>query len=230
MRFFGIFTLMAVVGFTFISCPEDENGDPDNKDRMNIVGEILRLYDLPVEFDGFDTLSKTDFCYTLDYEYWDIIPLSDLITGTPKVEVHNKKLTIELDQVKPDKLMTYDELFLLFSSFNIYTPPNFDNFTFTPSNARVFLLPTLLTSDESHKIEYWDLDGNEIRQGYLYYVDKDMVMNGTMILYGGDHIYNNVSLKKGWNFVFMTGDSSIMNVTANRNATNPGYKWTVWER
>ena len=108
----------------------------------------------------------------------DFYPISDYIDGTRKVQISGGKLTIQLDELKPATL----------ESFSTY-----GGITTTPSDAKYMRIDRFVDNDENYILmleegDFW---------GHLMYVDKDVTLTGEM----NTLVYNNVMLKKGWNFL-----------------------------
>jgi len=165
----------------------------------------IRLSNLALEF--VEETAETNFGYV---SYGGVKPLSDYITGTPKVQItgengamgDTRKLTIELDAPKPEALISFEGVA-------------------TPSDAKYFTGKTIyfMTSTASFYINAQ----NGSNYLVLVYVDKDATFNGTG---NSGQIYTNLSLKQGWNYV--TGVvSSQYNFSSATQTLPADYKWRV---
>jgi hypothetical protein len=173
----------------------------------DIAGGVLRLYNLPVTFEA-DT-DETDFSYFYEGA-WTAISLNNLITGTPKVQITgagvNRRLTIELDHPKTTAFMPIQNVF--------------PDVIATPSDVNVFFI---IRFTESEGFLFCKMLGY-LSSTELYYADRDVVLNG----YVNSFEYDNVSLKKGWNFVTWSWSSDHKVVASQTQPADT--VWTIdWE-
>ncbi|MCL2791844.1 MAG: hypothetical protein FWD87_02025 [Spirochaetaceae bacterium] len=148
---------------------------------VNVDPSRLRLSNLPIEF--LDETDITDFSF-----FWleGFYQLSDVITGTPKVQItgagSNRRLTIELDQPEADWMFEYGPTYA------------------TPSDAKILDINGFWESTQWYVLCMLGSDSEGDIYTFLFYADKDVVLN-----YDEGHWrFNNVSLKRGWNFVSAT--------------------------
>jgi hypothetical protein len=170
------------------------------------------LSDLPVLFE--DETAETDFGYKWDFvddDEYEITPLGDLVTGTPKAQITGtgagRKLTIELD-----------------APYNVFLEPItrwlVPGTTATPDNAKIFELEYgFNTSDGKFYIDLYK--ANSVC--FLIYADRAVTINGGSGLYR----YNNVSLNKGWYFFYGTLTDGIYTLAESKTPPD-GYTWTVF--
>jgi hypothetical protein len=198
-----LIAIAAIIGLAMTACP-NEPEDEDSADPTK-----LRLSDLPVTFE--DETPETDFGYKWDFDEDEIIPLGDLITGTPKAQITGtgagRKLAIELD-----------------APFNVSLKPITkwlaEGVTPTPKDAKIFELEFgFNTSDGNYYIDLYKL--NSIC--FLIYADRAVTINGGT----GMFKYENVSLDKGWHFLYGTQTNNIFTLTASKTPPD-GYTWTVF--
>jgi len=200
------------------------------KDGMNNSAELTAAYFIAIEkitltnvpVTLYDTPDTDDFNY-----YWDSSakPLSDIFTGTPNVKVttggSGGTLTLELDKPKDGALrLIKDELF--------------EGITLLNDTTKCYLVDAFCTSNGGFFLGM-DYPGAE-KPTYLLYVDNDVTLNGEAENESEDEDgntinilihFNNVTLKKGWNYLSITSSESLYVVTASQ--TQPaGATWTVW--
>jgi len=168
----------------------------------NIVGGIctkcgvLRLSNLDVvdeDDSGITEFTQANFGHTYG-------SLTDFITGTPKVQITEGKLTIELDQPKSEHIVLAEVVFGTLSA--------------EPNDSSIF--PIFLFYDEDGYFELILFHHEQMQRAYLIYVDKDVVLNG------GDWNFNNLTLKKGWNYLIF-GDGS----TSSSQTLPEGFGGTI---
>lgn len=165
----------------------------------------IRLSNVPVT--GTGTASVYDFGY-ITTGVGEVSPLGHFITGTPKVEVNNGMLTLELDALYPD-------------AFVLEILKNNDN-TVTPTDAKGYT-PYFFTANlYSPSTNSYSLKLTSPNPGgaFLLYADKDVTINGRV--FGVNFI--SISLAKGWNFVTFNGDYDVLAASKTQPA---GYTWTV---
>ena len=204
--------LAAVIGFAFITC-DDGNGGGGNQD---VMGAKLRLYDKPVTKDASAAdCTATDFGYTVtSWDPRETEPLSNMISGTPKVTISNDKLTIELDALKNTALVP---LALLSESY--------PGTTLTPADAKYFVLVDFYESTGIYSLRCDNFSAGNFAN--FFYVDKNVTLNGTDNSSGLNYVVD-VTLQAGWNYFFQTYDSNTNTVTVTATRTLPdGYNWTM---
>jgi hypothetical protein len=165
-----VFVLFMVAGL--ISCT-----DPSSE---VLTPEQLRISNVPVTSSFSYTV--TDFAYAP----YNRAPLSNTISGIPKVEVTNGKLTVELDAPKATAL------------YNYTVPWLFPECTVTPANAKFNQIFFFFFNEPSVALD--------LRTGYdkevsLISTYINVTVNGSSDMGGVPVTFNNISLKAGWNFV-----------------------------
>jgi len=221
-RLLGVIAMVVVIGF-FITACSDSGGSSNNGDgddiKVDIVGATLRLYDKEVTY--IDQTTITSFGNLLSSTVDG--PISDYITGTPKVEINNSKLTIELDQPKPENM-------LIFSGDDIYGIDM--GITATPADAKCFNIGGFYEEDTWYILQYFYNDTvSGMRWNVrLIYMEKDVILNGTIDVAGTYWTYDNVSLKQGWNYLIWSYDNTTNTFTYTATRTEPSsiYKWYVY--
>jgi len=133
--------------------------------------------------------------------------LSSFITATPKVQVSGGRLTLELDAPR-DSVM-----------YTIYPSDYYSNIVVSPDDAKWFSLYEFVTSNRYYVLS---MVGPGSDGTGLVYVDKDVTINGI----NHDHIWNNVVLKKGWNYIYYDYDGNYFVVTGSQTMPS-GAVWIV---
>jgi hypothetical protein len=195
-----LIALAAIIGLTMTACPNEDDGGPSDPTQ-------LRLSDMAVFFE--DETSATNFGYTWGSLAPRILPLGDYITGTPKAQITGtgRKLTIELDQPRGSVFEPIDDWLA-------------EGVTATPNDAKVFVLENWFNTSNGDYFVWLDMPNSSC---FLIYVDRAVKINGGT----GDFKYNNVSLDKGWYFLYGTWINGVCTLTASK--TPPvGYTWTVY--
>jgi hypothetical protein len=211
----GIITFTVIIAFTMTACDNSgggggnnngtTGGDGNGNGNTTISGENLRLTGQPVELNGCTT---TNF----SYQYvgnGQVQPLSTYITGEPRVEISNGKLNISLDTPKNGEMESFNDIF------------DGPDITISPNNTRCFGIEEFYTSDGLY---YLYLYKNDNSYTALIYVDKDVTVNGQYIDDKFTTKWNNVTLKKGWNYYVVSKNGNTITCTATR-ALPSGFKW-----
>jgi hypothetical protein len=196
IKLIGLVILVTAIAFAMTTC--DNNGGGGNNDGDITGGGDTLTISYPVDTNG---ITATDFSYT------DGIVLSNLITGTPSVKISGSKVNISLGVPKSSTMRTFKPELAAIA---------------IPSNTKGFQIEWLHTSDQLHYLECKIDDDNFAN---LIYVDKDVTVNGT---YSSSitHIYNNVRLYKGWNYLVFSESGTTVTFTAS-NTLPSGFKWVV---
>ncbi|MCL1927683.1 MAG: hypothetical protein FWG07_02675 [Treponema sp.] len=203
----GIIVLAALIVFCFTAC---DNGSTSSGDSLvDVIGDTVRLYNKTVVYEN--ETSATNFAY----RDWSDTPLSDYITGTPKVLISGGKLTIELDQPKSDKMKVID-------TGNSESYP----YTIDPSDTKYC---SAFFCDPSGKYGLYPKYGDKL--AVLVYVDKDVTIdssnyNSTAFNMSGP-TYDNVTLKKGWNYLIQDQSGGFPHPTIAARTLDSGFTWTV---
>ena len=224
-KLIGIIVLAAVITFAMAACNNSANGGGSTTPgggtltigaTFNLSGEAA-TYEDP---DDAAAKAAANFgylgFYDEDTETYLIKPLSDYLTGTPKVEITDGKLTVTLGEPKP-------------ASMRLLIEEEMPGITVTPNNVKYFMLKEFYTEDGYHGLY---LDGGEYVLGALVYVEEDVKINGTESNEDGQTIiWPNLSLKRGWNFLIMVGDKATETetITYSASRTYPaGLEWVVF--
>jgi hypothetical protein len=162
--------------------------------------EPLRLV-MPVTISA-SLSAATDFAYERSYQN-DKTPLSNSISGTPKVEVAGDRLTIELDSPHTAALRSFDS-----------------TYTVTPAYAKYYIISGSLggfsanVRDNAYglSIGIFFHNADHSKQVYLIYADFDVTVNGTITSSDYSTAYANVTLKAGWNFIICEYNSSTSTI------------------
>jgi len=192
--------VIAIVGIImgFVACDNDNNKTTDNPvpdpTKLRLSGITVNIKDTPT-LNNFGYFEAGTDVYK---------PLSDYITGTPKVEINDSKLTLVLDAPKESVM------------YAINIP--YGNIVVNPSDAKWFFI-ALCTPDSAYYMGIENHDGTEVS---LVYVDKDVNINGTSSAIN----YSNISLKRGWNFLEITSGSPNTYTKAAQTQPNSSI-WTV---
>ena len=135
---------------------------------------VLRLSGITViDEEGSGVI---DFGYIWDLNNWEYKPLSDLITGTPKAQIVNETMTIELDAPKTEAMILFSEIC--------------NNDDVTPDDVKGFYMYSFKCLDIFYYARLYNED-SESSLGF-YYAENDVTVN--------DDYYDNITFKKGWNF------------------------------
>jgi len=161
---------------------------------------VLRLSGLDVVDEDDSGITEFTAATTSHNAY---VPLTDLITGTPKVQITEGKLTIELDQPKSEHMQLAEAI------FGSDAEPN-DALTFS----------IFFNDDPDGYFELRLRSPDSDQHASLVYADKDVVLNS------GYWNFSNLTLKKGWNYlIFDYNDNS----TSSSQIHPEGFVWTIYE-
>ena len=205
----AITALVAVIGFSMVSCEDDEGGGNAIEGNTITTGAEV-VYHSSIE-NVTEAKKATDFSFYYDSEHEDENgklrrSLSYFLDGSPSVTISGGKVTIILGTPK--------------SSF-LQELRGSDGITVTPSDTKTFAIRYFFSSD--YKYNLYCMKDNE-NMAFLVYVDKDVTINGT----DEYETYKNVSLKKGWNYVIGSVNKKTDTLTYTSSTTMPsGFKWTV---
>jgi len=198
--FLTILTTALILALPLTSC---DNGGGSTGGNNGGNTTKLRVSNEPVTI--VDTPTSNDFAY-LGRDN----PLSNGITGTPKVQIAGGKLTLELDAPKDAVLQLITDVFSA-------------GFTVTPTDAKGVYIPYFNDSDEDYYL-YMKGPGAD-GETLLFYVDKDVKINGTVRDEDRTDTFN-ASLKKGWNYLSIAVSGTTRTYTASQKKPS-GAKWTV---
>jgi hypothetical protein len=212
----------------------------------DVIGTTLRLHDIPVTY--IDQTSAVDFSFSheLQFGYWDeeqgyvailtreIVPLSEFITGAPEVKITNGKATIKLDTPRDSAMGLISE--------PIYSTER--NITVTPADTMFLSVGNWLDLlDQTGVYELrcihntsFTADDNPFIYADLIYVDKDVTLNGYLDEEKNTHVFNNVSLKRGWNYLIVSGarnkerdDGFIFTYVMGTRMLPGSFNWSVYK-
>jgi len=206
----GIISLMLVIGFAFFSCDTgggDDKPTPTGDDKPTPTTDPtkLRVSNETVTIPAGAPTSD-DFSYVISNQY----PLSNFITGTPKVQIAGGKLTLELDAPKDN-------------AFQSFPLSYFEKITVTPTDAKLFWLDMAFTNATKNYILSMIAGNDKDYYTFFVYADKDVTLNGTY-----SEFRYNTALKKGWNYVSYGSSESRQIYTVTASQTKPsGATWTV---
>jgi hypothetical protein len=235
----GIIAIVAVIGFSFAACGDDDggnNGGGNNGGGNAVIGAKLEL-------SGQVYTMTFNSNYTVTYpEYKGSLTISDNNGGNATIT--NGKLSYTIETPKPNNLETLDD----FQDYFFY---GYDNVTASDSSVKGFIL---------NFTDYYLQKANMVRnigntsgtQTYEFvsyvYVDKDVTITGkgkteTDTEFGYTYTYktNNFSLalKEGWNAVYTKSVGSSTYPAGNPSAAtsetstetislnNPALKWVL---
>jgi hypothetical protein len=210
-KLFGIIAIIAVIGFWAVSC-EDDDGGGNAILGNNITSGAEVVYDSSIK-NLTEAKKATNFSFVYDHDVRRIRPLNDFLDGSPSVTISDNKVTIILGTPKSAYLNTLsDELIE-------------KGITVNPSNAKFFEMD-FSTSDNKYSLFCMKDDKNG---AVLSYADRDVTIKGTFNSRDdGEEYKYNMSLKKGWNYLFSSYNEKTKTSTATSSTTQPsGYKWTV---
>ena len=134
-----------------------------------------------------------------------VVPITDIITGTPKIQIGGGKLTIEFDTPKSEKMRS-----ISIEAAGSATITN---------DAESYLRYDFCNSDASHQLVC--SDGTDSDAG-LIYVDANVTINGND---GSGNTFSNDSLKKGWNFIVY--NNSSLTYTSASKTLPAGFAWRI---
>jgi len=205
----AITALVAVIGFSMVSCEDDAGG---NGDGNAIEGNTITTGEEVVYHSSIKNVTEakkaTDFSFCYSYRLERLEPLSYFLDGSPSVTISGGKVTIILGTPKSDVL----------NEFGLEA----DGITVTPSDTKYFSSRVFHTSDLKYELYCMkDLENDEV--AYLFYVDKDVTINGTSEY----SIYKNVSLKKGWNYIWSDNEKTRTTTWTSSTTMPSGFNWTV---
>jgi hypothetical protein len=209
-KILSIIALAAVIAFTMTTCGDGGGGGSNNGNNNNngTTGgdgnvETLNLSGMPVEFDT--GLNAADFeGADFSYNEWTGDHLSKYIDGDASVTIKSGKVNIKFGLPKS----------FIMENLNLG-----DGVTVTPSDVKCSDgIQYFCTSDRKYNMECIKDDDNSAS---FIYVDKDVTINGTE----NSAIWNNVVLKKGWNFILFK--QSTYTHTSGGSKLPAGYKWVV---
>jgi len=209
----GIIALVSIIAFSFVACGGDDDSSGGNQGG-NHGGNSGESVTYP---DGMKDEDKpTDFSYTGKNQ-----ALTDYYTSPSSVTINNGKVNIILgDHIAPGH-----ELWKSFGG----KKEDYDGVTISPPDTRCVSIPAFTTVDQKY---YLVAGREEPRAGViLFYVDKDVTLNGTAIREKmSPSILNfSLSLKKGWNYVVnnkRVNDQRDFN-TATTKQLPSGFHWIV---
>jgi len=181
----AITALVAVIGFSMVSCEEDE-GDGNAIEGNTITTGAEVVYDSSIK-------NVTEAKKATNFSFLKGNPLGDYLDGSPSVTISGGKVTIILGTPK--------------SSFLEELGGSVDGITVTPSDTKIFDID-FSTIDKKYMLICMKDYENFADLGY---VDKDVTINGT----AGKETFKNVSLKKGWNYAIASFNRKTVTYTSS---------------
>jgi len=198
--------LIAVLGFSMTGCDTNPGDSNDDDSSGGSNPEKIRLTNVSVTVQGAAPTSNNFVLCHHEFAVPSDSILTDVITGTPKAQMTNSKLTLELDKPKDEAMVLVDS-----DSFFNGGP------TITPAaTVKFYRIIHFKTSDNC---QLW-LCAPPNTNTWLFYVENDVKVNGANSFYS----FTNVTLKKGWNYVSLTGTTQPYVITASQ--TQPA--GSVW--
>jgi hypothetical protein len=223
LKLVGIIAIAAVIGFWAVSCGDDGDSGGEVKEIIGendtkLVSGVDVIYD-SIWLDDISGAKKaSDFSLFPDWfgggEYK---PLSSVLDGSASVKVNNGKVTIIFGTPKSSNMGSVNNF------LDAYFEENGKKITATPSDAKIFTMPFYFyTSDKKY---YLEDHGATI---LLLYADNPLTLNGTYTYVSSYDdkentvIINNVSLKKGWNYLITRYNDTFTTSTFSSSTTLPG--------
>jgi len=193
----AITALVAVIGFSMVSCEDDEGGGNAIEGNTITTGAEV-VYHSSIK-------NVTEAKKATDFSFIEGNPLGDYLDGSPSVTISGGKVTIILGTPKSSSLRELR---------------SGDGVTVTPGDTKIFAID-FSTIDKKYSLvcmkDYENFAGP-------VYVDKDVTIKGT----ARHETFNNVSLKKGWNYLIVSINKKTDTGTYTSSTTMPsGFKWTV---
>jgi len=185
---FGLFLVLGLTTTVFYSCEDEDgnNGTGGNAITVNAIGVI-------------NSSSKITTVRAQIESGWDYIAAADY---------KNNGFTLKLSATMPTQYL-----------FFLYGGNEMEGVTISDQTAKGFALQGFKAFDKDNNmigelrymsvnpIEYDEFNDNK-SQVYLFYVDKNVTLNGQHKQDGADKEfivkYNNLNLKKGWNVCYVS--------------------------
>jgi hypothetical protein len=162
------------------------------------------------------TLPSGDFGYYFWDDWGNADPLTTYITGTPRVHITGDELSLALSSPKSEVMRLISE--------------DYPGAEVTPSDTKGFMFEFFMDSTGEYTLSMVDhfTDGEAI----LVYVDRDVTIHGTSSSGAGlYYVFENISLKKGWNFVVRVwsddGSASVCTFTTATQTQPVGFVWVA---
>jgi hypothetical protein len=219
IKIFWVAALAAI--FAITACNKSKAADggltagAKAADEAN-AGNSIRLSNVPVT-DADPSLSY-DFGYTATGP-GEIDPLGSFMTGKPKAEVNNGRLTLELDTPHSGLMQPLIHMFYTGNNDISVIPPDANGYTPSFQTSNVFS-----ESTNSYRLRIKGGDQGKGENGaWLLYADKEVTMNGSNSYFNFDNIF----LAKGWNYVTYTYSDETNYVKTASQTLPSGYVWAV---
>jgi len=238
IRLIGIIALAVIIGFSIVGCNDpDDNNKKNNKGSYKITATSIKFtnVNLQMEWDYFywdeeleenihvfdlENITGNTYDGTLDgfYNLGGLQELSDSFTN-PIVKIQNGKLTIDLGV--PTQLGTI---------------LNYCDFDGEEAETEVLFIRKFEGIEFEHEdIPYIDTlalyltNGQGVSARFVY-ADRPVVLNGSGQY--GNNTYDNVSLKTGWNVVFVELEYEpehgyVTSGTIRNGTLNSSFKWRL---
>jgi len=234
LRLIGIIALAVIIGFSMTAC-DPNNGDQNcatcgkfpcecpppcthtpGAAATCTTAQICTTCEIVIQAALNHTAGICTRCGVLRLSGLDVIDDDDsgmteftevynFITGTPKIQIIEGKLTIELDQPKSEHMSLAEAIFWAVTA--------------DPNDALIFIIHRFLDLDNSN-YELVITTPDWMQTANLIYSDKDVVLNG------GLNSFSNLTLKRGWNYLIRDWNDD----SYSSSQTHPeGFVWTIFE-
>jgi hypothetical protein len=225
----GFIALVAVVGFSFITC--GDGGSSDN----GFIGSTLIINNAQVYSADFSLESRwyefnlfNETVTGLNYIFVDsdsptgesgYFPLDELINGTKTVTLENGKFSINIGTPKPSALIRLSILKMIYP-----------NLTISPNDAKHLAINYFYDSNNIGSRKSIGL-GEYLREINYIYVDKNVTVNGTGVDFQGTTHNFSLDLKTGWNSFIVTYnvnyDNSHIDISYRSGTPTADFKWIL---
>ena len=200
----GIIAIAMAILLTFAACNKPTGGGHTHTEGICTICGVVRITDAPIKF-----VEEPSPGYNFAHIQvpGNSHPLSDLISGAPKVEINgtgaSRTITIELDASKPGA-----------SAIALSTViPGVT----ASGGANCYFIISFISDDEY--LVLLGKDDGWYNNAFFLYADKDTDLTSTI------YSFDNMAVKKGWNYVFK--DSGIHTHAAQSLPAE--YYWKVLE-
>jgi hypothetical protein len=215
VKFPGIIALVAVIVFSFVSCDDNIGGGAGDNLLLTMPVTVLGDYVSNIA----EARAAKDFSYAFSWNNasssYTGFPLSNLINGSPRVEITGSTVNIQLGKPKDEHMREQDK----------------DNHPFGVKLFDRLIENRFCTSDAKYGLLCIKGDFNIHLDGsfgadymaVLIYVERD----ATVTYYDEyDRPISYLSYKKGWNWVFGGFDTAVGSISTSTTFP-PGYRWVV---
>lgn len=219
IKLIAIIGIVAIVGFAMAGCGNPSGGGGGGSGS---IGDSVNLQNQTVSYGSLSgakltaAKTRTNFGYVYDWDNDVTVALTTLITGTPRVQINDGKLAIELDEPKSEKLETLTDVIPAGGASII------------PADTKAFQAEEFFTSDGNYSVY---LRKSDTEFAVLIYADRNGTVTGSSPAGDGwTNIWPSCSFTKGWNFALLKHNEVSKTTTITVTTTLPrGYTWTVAE-